>query len=625
MKKINLLTLLALFQILLVSSQNDWDNIAIPANAGNGKEWQLQEKPSDNFNYTFNPTNNVVDFGPAGNAKWYNKFHNQPNGEPNNWPGPGPTVWRQDHVAVSGGSLNMWASRIPGATKSFTGSTGASIARPETRSGCITNKTRVLYPVFVEASIRVMNSSLASDIWLLSPDDTQEIDIIECYGGPGSDNRNSFFSSKIHLSHHVFIRPPNFKDYQPADLNSWWTKNSVAQWGGRNVRIGVNWVSPTRLEYFVDGQMVRVLDNNATQTRLGDGTWQYTYPAGVTSTGVNGQLIRENGYQKMTVASSLNDAKTKSNISVIDPFNYLNNGRKFSKEMDIIINVEDQNWQAEANRSPTDAEMTNFENNNLLVDWIRVYKPVNISGGSNQNTGATSGFYDFGATSSAIFNGYTRVSYGINDGFWTNVGNLNYADRGATTGTNALNRDFAYDQNRTRTLQFPVANGTYNITATFGDRLSARVNNSIRSGGKTATVTTKIAEYKNANLNNIVVTNGLLNVEVFASANQSWALNRLTFTRSQTNLRVSTKAMVESATEASDNFEVYPNPASGVLNISSANYVNAKIYNLNGLTVLRKDIADKKIDISSLKDGIYILEINTTSGEVIKQKIVIAN
>ncbi|QXP54528.1 T9SS type A sorting domain-containing protein [Cellulophaga sp. HaHa_2_95] len=623
MKKINLLILVTFFQMVLGYGQYDWDGVAVPANAGSGKEWQLQTDASDDFNYNFAPTNSVSDFGPGNQSKWYNKFHNQANGQPNNWTGPGATEWRQDHVAVSGGNLNIWASRIPGATKTFEGSNKTPISRPETRAGCITSKTRVIYPVFVEGRIRVMNSSLASDIWLLSPDDTQEIDIIECYGGPGEDNRNSFFSSKIHLSHHVFIRPPNFKDYQPADLNSWWKKDGVTQWGGRVVRIGVNWVSPTRLEYFVDGQMVRVLDNDAVQTRLGDGTWQYTYPAGVTGTGINGALIRENGYQKMTVASSLADAKNKSNISVIDPFNYLNNGRKFTKEMDIIINVEDQSWQAEANRSPNASEITNFQNNNLLVDWIRVYKPVSVSG--NSNTGVSSGNYDFGSTTSGLFNGYTRVSYGINDNVWTNKNGMNYADRGGNTGTNALNRDFAYDQNNTRTLRFPVSNGTYSISATFGDYLSARVNNSIRAGGQTATVTTKKAEYKNANLNNVVVTNGLLEVEVFASANQSWALNRITFLKSAANLRASTTLAAATETVEPETLQIYPNPASDVITISNKDYVQARVYNLNGLTVLRKDVIDQKLDVSTLDNGIYILEITKESGETVKQKIVIAN
>lgn len=479
MKKISLLSIFMFLQLLFVNAQYDWDDIPIPANAGSGKVWKLQTQASDDFNYQFLPSTNVTDFGPGNNKKWYNKYHNLPSGAPNNFEGPGPTKWMQNHVAVSGGNLNIWASRIEGETKSFKGSSGSFISRPETRAGCITNKTRVKYPVFVEASLKVMNSSLASDIWLLSPDDTQEIDIIECYGGPGDDDRNGFFANKIHLSHHVFIRPPNFKDYQPADFNSWWQKNGVDQWGGRVVRIGVNWVSPKRLEYFVDGQMVRVLDDTAVQTRLADGTWQYTYPAGVTSSGVNGELIKENGYQKMNIASSLNDAKNKSNVSVIDPFNYLNNQRRFTKEMDIIINVEDQSWQAEANRSATDDELENFENNNLLVNWIRVYKPVNA-------------------------------------------------------------RNFV-----------------------------------------------------NTELSSTEISNN------------------------------SDRALISNE-EEKHKLTVFPIPAKDVVNISSKDYVQAKVYNLHGLIVLRKDVADGKINVSSLENGIYVLELAKANGESTKQKIVIS-
>ncbi len=382
MKLINLFFLLSTY--LGSYAQYDWDKIAVPAKAGNGKVWKLQEQSSDDFNYTFNPTNNNANFGPPGKpAKWNNFFHN-------GFEGPGPTKWQRNHVAVSGGSLNIWASRRffdNKKTKPYMKSFGwgnGEISRPETIAGCITSKSRVKFPVFVEAKLKIMNSSLASDIWLLSPDDKEEIDIIEAYGGAGSDGRNAFFAERIHLSHHVFIRPPNFKDYQPSDWNSWFRRTNVKQWGGKIVRIGVYWKSPTIIEYYIDGELERILDTNAIASRLPNGKWEYTYPAGVTSTGQNGQLVKvtsgpEKGFQKMTKADNLNAAKKASNVSVIDPFNYLQNGRKFSREMDIIINVEDQSWQAESRRSPNNSEIQNFNNNNLLVDWIRVYKPVNSS------------------------------------------------------------------------------------------------------------------------------------------------------------------------------------------------------------------------------------------------------
>ncbi|WP_040472330.1 galactose-binding domain-containing protein [Aquimarina agarivorans] len=85
----------------------------------------------------------------------------------------------------------------------------------------------------------------------------------------------------------------------------------------------------------------------------------------------------------MNTAPSLAEAKRLSNVSVIDPFNHLQNGRQFSKEMDIIINVEDQSFQADAGRTPTDDEIGRPQDNIMRVDWIRVYKPVSVNGPQN--------------------------------------------------------------------------------------------------------------------------------------------------------------------------------------------------------------------------------------------------
>lgn len=60
---------------------------------------------------------------------------------------------------------------------------------------------------------------MASDVWMLSPDDTQEIDIIEAYGG--DRDGGGYGADRLHLSHHIFIRQP-FKDYQPKDSGSWY-------------------------------------------------------------------------------------------------------------------------------------------------------------------------------------------------------------------------------------------------------------------------------------------------------------------------------------------------------------------------------------------------------------------
>ncbi len=396
--KIKFLSLAIMGVGFVGTAQNDWDNIPVPANAGQGMQWELQEQTSDNFNYKFDAVNRRANFG---NGKWYNFYHNA-------WDGPGTTYWKNNHVSVEGGSLKLTASRwnknnqpnpqypYPGARDAFK----MDLPNNGVNSGCVTSNSKVKFPVFVESAISVANIELASCFWLLSPDDTQEIDIIENYGGvPGFDH-------VTHISHHSFIRNP-FHDYQPRDWNSWWPDARVNKnygWGDwawnegnrRFLRLGVNWISPKHFEYYVDGEIVRVLYNDAIATRM-NGTWEYTYyvqqnPANTKASSgrnIGGMPINyasgnRNGYSQVTLhdtSSSFNFSKLKeaskasNGINVIDPGSY-QNGRGFHKEMDIIINVESQSWLVSRELTPSDSNLNDPSRNSMLVDWVRVYKPV---------------------------------------------------------------------------------------------------------------------------------------------------------------------------------------------------------------------------------------------------------
>ena len=124
----------------------------------------------------------------------------------------------------------------------------------------------------------------------------------------------------------VFIRTP-FQDWQPNDAGSFYT-NNVTVWRNDFHRIGVYWKDPWNLEYYVDGVKVR----------------------------------------------------TRSGVSQIDPNNYTN-GTGLSKEMDVIINTEDQTWRASQGLTPTTAELANEDNHTFKVDWIRIYKLVDSDAG----------------------------------------------------------------------------------------------------------------------------------------------------------------------------------------------------------------------------------------------------
>ncbi|MEM7130132.1 MAG: family 16 glycosylhydrolase [Chloroflexota bacterium] len=270
----------------------DWDEYPVPVDPGLGNEWKLLPL-SDDFNYSAPPENKGNKFA----ERWIDRYHNP-------WLGPGLTEWRTDHSWVADGNLVLDASRNPNTDTVYT--------------GIISSKETVIYPLYVEARAKISNMVLANSVWLLSPDDTQEIDIVESYG---SDRKGQeWFARRVHLSHHVFIREP-FQDYQPKDMGSWY--NNGTTWRDDFHRFGVFWRDTWHLEYYVDGELVR----------------------------------------------------TVSGKSIIDP-NGFTSGTGLNKAMDVIIDVEDQDWRSNDGLTPTDEELADEERKQYHVDWIRFYQLV---------------------------------------------------------------------------------------------------------------------------------------------------------------------------------------------------------------------------------------------------------
>lgn len=78
-------------------------------------------------------------------------------------------------------------------------------------------------------------------------------------------------------------------------------------------------------------------------------------------------------------------------------------------------------------------------------------------------------------------------------------------------------------------------------------------------------------------------------------------------------------------TEFVDTFKIFPNPASaGYINIISVsrNTKEIAIYDVLGEQVLRTTISGDRLNISSLKSGIYILRITQDSNTATKKLIV---
>ncbi|MCL2436007.1 MAG: T9SS type A sorting domain-containing protein [Lentimicrobiaceae bacterium] len=75
-------------------------------------------------------------------------------------------------------------------------------------------------------------------------------------------------------------------------------------------------------------------------------------------------------------------------------------------------------------------------------------------------------------------------------------------------------------------------------------------------------------------------------------------------------------------TSYKDNIMIYPNPAYDVVNIAGADIVNVKIFNNTGQLLLNQHNKNI-INISELTNGIYILSIETLTGNTIQKKIII--
>ncbi|ASK30938.1 RNA-binding protein [Chryseobacterium sp. T16E-39] len=71
-------------------------------------------------------------------------------------------------------------------------------------------------------------------------------------------------------------------------------------------------------------------------------------------------------------------------------------------------------------------------------------------------------------------------------------------------------------------------------------------------------------------------------------------------------------------------FTVYPNPSDDILNIKAANNfvpAEAKLYDLNGRTVLQKKVEGNSISIKELTSGVYILVLADKNGKTYSQKV----
>ncbi|WP_017445420.1 RICIN domain-containing protein [Gayadomonas joobiniege] len=276
----------------------DWDNVPIPASPGAGKVWQLQTQYSDSFNYTGKPNQFT--------SKWNDSYFN-------NWSGPGLTHWSSNESWVADGNLIISASRRQGTNK--------------VNAGVITSKTKIKYPVYLEARIKVSNLELSSNFWLLSENDEREIDILEVYGGAS----DTWFAKNMSTNFHVFFRDQQtnaiISDYNDQTHNE---PATGTYWREQFHRFGAYWKSPTDVTFYIDGQQTP------------DGSWAQV-------------VMKDKDYTG----------------AILDKSQY-----NMDQETYIILDTEDHEWRSNQGIVASDSDLANPSKNKMYVDWIRVYKPV---------------------------------------------------------------------------------------------------------------------------------------------------------------------------------------------------------------------------------------------------------
>ena len=292
--------------VSLVMNGQDWSSTPIPAYPGPGKVWKLQDQHSDDFNYQ------------GKNQKFYKNWNDH---YFNAWSGPGLSNFTSANSHVADGNLIIKAS--PNGNR-------------RVYCGVVTSKTKVKFPIYMEARLQTMNQTLSSNFWMLSQNDRQELDAVESYGSDrsGFGDVHVFDSRHMNSNYHIFDR--NANDNTIINDNTWQRdhyvtdhqplKNRPALRNGFH-NYAIHWIDEWNVDWYLDGKLVR---------RIAPGTHDV----------------------------------------IKDPLQ----NKGIYEEMFLILDVEDHSWRSDAGLIASVKELSDESKNKMYVDWVRVYKPVTGKG-----------------------------------------------------------------------------------------------------------------------------------------------------------------------------------------------------------------------------------------------------
>ncbi len=181
-----------------------------------------------------------------------------------------------------------------------------------TYTSYITSKAKLQPGSYTEVLMKGGGTPLSANFWMIDDTDTTEIDVLEIYGD------TDWFRKHPSTNAIIQIRDENGNLIEKIGSQMAHPKDNI-NYSQSWHRYGVNWISETDLEFYYDGELVRTL-----------------------------YLPNE----------------------IVDP-----RGLYLNEPVRLIMDLEAHSWRG-AEGIPSDAELNDWNINNMQVDWIRTYQAL---------------------------------------------------------------------------------------------------------------------------------------------------------------------------------------------------------------------------------------------------------
>jgi len=183
----------------------------------------------------------------------------------NSWNDKGRTRWTSEskYVTVD----NFWGGGVARIGHQWNDSNNT------VNCGIISSQKDVMYPVFINANIRLANSALSSNFWLLTQSDQRrEVDVVESYAG---DYGRPYQAA---ANFHMFVGSSRV-DYSNKRV---YPNRSGQKWRNQFHKFSVYWRDPWNVMFYLDNEFIghnfANLDLRNGIYRVNKDYWNYNEP-----------------------------------------------------------------------------------------------------------------------------------------------------------------------------------------------------------------------------------------------------------------------------------------------------------------------------------------------------------